>query len=354
MSIHGLMAQIVNSDFYSFRLGNMFNVNPAYCTYDDGINVIVNAQTLGSGILYSNKNMMAGIYSRIAKKSGLGLKAISDSRGAFQTFKSDVSYGFQTTFSEQHFLRFGVSAGIYNSSINTGRIQNYELLDNTDPTLNSNNMNYTQFMTGMGVVYTYKGLDVSASLPQVVSTTQALNSYLHSAVFYKIKANDKISIQPWISYQNMAVTKNLTGIFTKVSYKDLIWTQLGYQSNKSFMGALGVSFENIGISYGFRLSNPDLKQVSGAMHEMAISFKFGKKSSPQESDLGKVIKRLNDLLAQDVSDANRKKLQDELSRIKEDLRKAEIDNSNPEKAKEVEQQLLQIEDKIKQIEERLK
>jgi len=357
-------AQVPNYDFFAFRLGNMFNVNPAWVTKDDGINVILNGQTLSSRVNYSDKNIMAGIYSRVGNKSGLGMKVLSDSRGAFQIWRADISYGFHAQFAEHHSLRLGALAGINNSNLNLNRIDNYQLLDPSDPTLSSSYFNSTQFIAGAGLLYTLHNLDVSVSLPQIISTSQVFNSYLNAAVFYKIKANENIMLQPWISYQNMPVTKNVTGGYLKATYKDLLWAQVGYQSNKSFNSGVGVTFENIGIAYGFRVSNADFRPVGGAVHEVMLTLKINNKKSKKDnhnssdsgegtSTLDDIIKKLDNLLNKDVTAENKSELQSELDRIKEMLRNAEIDNSDPNNSKVVEKQLITIEEKLRTIENRL-
>jgi type IX secretion system PorP/SprF family membrane protein len=356
---HTGLSQVANYDYFGFRLGNMFNVNPAWVTRDEGINIALNGQTFNPTIDYANKNLMAGIYSTIGNRSGLGLKVINDVRGAFQTFRADLSYGFHAKLSESHSLRFGLLGGVNNNALRTARIENSNLLDFSDPTLSSSYFNTTQFVAGAGLLYTFKGLDVSLSLPQIVSTTKPLNSYIHSAVFYKIKAGDKFIVQPWVSYQNMPVSKNLTCLYVKGTYNELLWAQVGYQSNKSIHGAVGVMFENIGLGYGFRSSNKEFSQISSVVHEVTftINIKKGKKSEPKittNNSLEDIIRRLDGLLSQEVTAQNKEKLREELGRIKEMLKKAEIDNSDPEKALEVEKQLLLIEEKLKNIEDKLK
>jgi type IX secretion system PorP/SprF family membrane protein len=354
-------AQVPNYDFFAFRLGNMFNVNPAWVTKDEGINVVLNGQALNSPLSYSDKNLMVGVYSGVGSKSGLGIKAISDSRGPFHVFRADLSYGFHAKFSDVHSLRLGALAGINNSTLNLNRIDNYDMLDQSDPTLSSSYYNATQFIAGAGLLYSLKNLDVSVSLPQIISTSQPLNTYVNVAAFYKINAGENFVLQPWISYQNMPVTKNLTGGYVKATYKDLFWVQTGYQTNKSLSASMGVLFENIGISYGFRTSNSDFRPVAGMVHEVGFTLRINRKqktdkrytSSDSTQTLDQIIQKLNDLLNKEVTAKNRAELQTELDKIKEMLRNAEIDNSDPEKSKKVEQQLIIIEEKLSAIEKRL-
>lgn len=337
----------------------MFNVNPAWVTKDEGINVMLNTQIIGSSIGYAQRNLSAGVYSQAGNNSGLGMKVISDSRGAFQTLHADVSYGFHARFAEGHSLRMGVLAGLDNSNLNINRLDSHGLIDMSDPTLSSNYYNNTQFVAGAGVLYSLRNLDVAASVPQIISTSQPFNSYVNAAVFYKINASDKIIVQPWLSYQNIPVTKSLMGGYVKATYKDVFWLQGGYQNNNCGAGAMGVMYENIGLSYGFRMSNPEFKEVAGGVHEIAFTLRISRKKAKGDKQaaavttgLEDIMSRLDNLLQQDITTRNESDLRAELNAIKQMLAKAEIDNTAPGKAKIVEKQLTEIEEKIRAIEKK--
>lgn len=364
--VHTGHAQVVNYDFYAFRNGNMFSVNPAWVTKDEGMHVIVNGQAASSAVNYGYKNLMAGIYSGVGNNSGLGFKLVSDSRGAFQVLRADISYGFHAKFGGGHSLHLGGLMGVNNSNLNISRIENYELIDPSDPTLSSNYYNSTQFVAGAGVLYNYKQFDLSVSLPQIVSTSQPFNSYLNAAAFYKFKAGLHYTIQPWVSYQHMPVTSSLIGGYVKGLYKDKVWLQAGYQNNKSVSGAFGIKFDNIGIAYGFRTASVDFKQVGGQMHEVTFSISFDRKAkgakvkgkevaeaSTGSDALEGILKQLDHLLSQQITESNKADFHHELERIKEMLSKAEIDNSDPKKEKHVEKQLISIEEKLRALEKKL-
>jgi len=358
---HTGYGQVANYDFFAFRNGNMFSVNPAWVTKDDAIHVVVNGQTMSSALNYGYRNLMAGVYSGIGNNSGLGLKVVSDTRGAFQVLRADLSYGFHARFTGNHSLHMGALMGINNSNLNISRIENYELIDPNDPTLSSSYYNATQFVAGAGILYNYKKFDLSVSLPQIVSTSQPFNSYINAAAFYEITSGPDFKFQPWISYQRMPVTPSLIGGYVKGTYKDRMWLQAGYQNNKSVSATFGTTLDNIGIAYGYRTASADFRQVGGQMHEVTFTLALQRKSKPARETrktadadpLAGILARLDKLLAEQLTDLNREELRAELERIKVMLRNAEIDNSDPQKAKDVEKQLSLIEDKLRILEQKL-
>lgn len=353
-------AQVISYDFYSFRINNMFNVNPAYAGQGDGLNVVLSAQSQNKGVAFANKNVMLGMYSKVSKKQALGGRIISDTRGAFQTLKADVSYAYIAKILDESSLTFGLSAGILNNNMLTSRIENYESLDQTDPTLNKSYYNTTQFAAGAGILYNYKNLDVSVSLPHMLTTNEPLNGYVNGALFYTIKAGTDFKITPWVCYQNIPVTKSVTSLNVKGMYKDVVWLQAGYQTNKSISAMFGVKIENLSLGYGFRFNNKDFRTISSGSHEVTLAFKIPQRtralgSSPisDNASLNEIIARLDKLSKENVTAKNKENIKAELAKIKLLLQRAEVDNSSPEKAQEVSKQLLQIDEKLKMIEKNL-
>jgi type IX secretion system PorP/SprF family membrane protein len=267
-------AQVLSYDFYSFKANNMFNVNPAYTGKDTGLNIILSAQTQNRGVNYANKNYMFGMHSKISKKQAVGVRVISDTRGAFQILKADLSYAYIAKINDDMKFTLGLSGGLLKNSLLINRIDNYQSLDQSDPTLTKSYYNTNQFTAGAGFLYTYKGLDVSFSMPHIVATNEPLNSYVNGAVFYTIKAGHDFKIIPWLCYQNIPVTKDVTSFFLKAQYKEVLWIQGGYQTNKSFCAMFGVNIENLSISYGYRSSNQYFKTIASASHEITFGFKI--------------------------------------------------------------------------------
>jgi type IX secretion system PorP/SprF family membrane protein len=267
-------SQVLSYDFYSFKVNNMYNVNPAYTGKDEGLNIILCAQTQNKGVPYSNKNYMFGMHSRISKKQAIGTRIISDTRGAFQILKVDLSYAYIAKINDDMKFTLGLSGGLLKNSLLINRIDNYQSLDQSDPTLTKSYYNTNQFAAGAGILYNYKGLDLSFSMPHIIATNQPLNSYINAAAFYTIKAGEEFKITPWLCYQNIPVTKDITSFFLKGTYKDVIWIQGGYQTNKTFCAMFGINVENLSIGYGYRSSNSRFSTVASGTHEITFSFKI--------------------------------------------------------------------------------
>ncbi len=359
VSLLKLNAQVVSYDFYSFRINNMFNVNPAYAAKGENINVVLSAQSQNKGVAYANKNLMLGVYSKISKKTALGGKLISDTRGAFQLLKADLSYAYIAKITNQSSLTMGISGGILNNNLILNRIEGYQLLDQTDPTLTKPYYNTTQFAAGAGLLFNYKALDVSLALPHIVTTGEPLNGYVNAAVFYTIKASNQFKVTPWLCYQNIPITKSVTSLHVKGLYKEIVWLQAGYQTNNTFSAMFGANIENFSLGYGFKFSNKQFNTITAGSHEVTFAFKIatrprnGNAPINDNASLNEIIARLDKLSKETITDKNRESIKGEFAKIKVLLQKAEMDNSTPEKAQEVSTQLQTIDDKLKLIEAKL-
>ncbi|MEQ1732350.1 MAG: PorP/SprF family type IX secretion system membrane protein [Bacteroidia bacterium] len=349
-------AQNLPFDFYSFKMNNMYNVNPAYTGKTDGVNIILDARAQSKGVPNATKNLMTGVHGKFTDNQAIGGRIVSDGRGAFQVLKADFTYASKIKLATDHALTLGLSAGVFNKSLAISRIENYSALDQTDPTLSY--FNTTQFIGGVGALYTYKTLEVSLSSPHLVETSQAVNQFLNASAAYTFKASKDINVTPWVSYQNVPVIKNIAGLFVKSSYKDLVWLQVGYQSNSSFGGMFGANIGNFGLGYGFQLNNKATKTIAVGTHEIAFTFKINKRNKGaintndnSNASMLSIINRLDNLTAN--KNMSKAELRAELEKIKVELKKLSASNFAGENPDTIEQNINVIDKKIKEIEAQL-
>jgi type IX secretion system PorP/SprF family membrane protein len=353
-------AQNLPFDFYSFKMNNMYNINPAYTGKTDGIAIVLDARAQSKGVPNATKNLMAGVHGKFTDNQAIGGRVVSDGRGAFQLLKADFTYASKIKLATQHALTLGLSAGVFNKSLAVSRIENYASLDQTDPTLSY--FNTTQFIGGVGALYTYKTLEVSVSSPHLVETSQAVNQFMNASVAYTFKASKDINVTPWLCYQNVPVVKNITSLFVKSSYKDVIWLQLGYQSNKSLGAMFGANIDNFGMGYGFQFNNKATKTIAVGTHEIAFTFKINKRnkvaattnstSENNNTSMLSIINRLDNLTAN--NSMSKADLRTELEKIKVELKKLSASNFAGENPDVIEKNINVIDKKIKEIETQLR
>jgi type IX secretion system PorP/SprF family membrane protein len=360
---YSAQAQNLPFDFYSFKMNNMYNINPAYTGKTEGLNVLLNARSQSKGVPNATQNLMAGVHGRFTDNQSLGARIVSDGRGAFQLLKADFTYASKIKLVTNHTITLGLSAGVFNKTLAISKIENYKALDQTDPNLNSAYYNSTQFIGGVGALYEFKALEVSISLPHLIETSQALNSFVNFSAAYTFIANKDIKVIPWISYQNIPVTKNVSALFVKSTYKELVWLQVGYQTNKAFNAMFGANIGNFGLGYGYNFNNKTVKTIAMGTHEIAFTFKINKRTKANNTSAinnttstEKTTIAVNAILNRlDVLTATSKKesLNNELEKIKIELKRLADNNFDGETPDNIEIYLNNMDKKIKEIENQL-
>ncbi|AEA45901.1 PorP/SprF family type IX secretion system membrane protein [Fluviicola taffensis] len=348
-------AQIQTQDFYSFRMDNMFQVNPAYANYSKGVLINLGGIAQTQGVDFNNKNAYLGISSKISKNQGLGGSVITDMRGAFQTTKATISYAYTAPFNESSNLTFGLSSGIMNYGMNSSRIEGYEYIDQTDPTLNRNYYNRTQFVAGIGLLFRWKELDVSFSLPHLITTNNPANAYINTVAEYRFKTGQQFKVAPSLVYQHLPVLGNLFTGYVKGSFKDVAWLKVGYQSNNSLHTMVGFNLDNFGIGYGFRFNNSTFNNLAFGLHELSISFKIGNKKEKglYNPTLVEIDHRLTKLQTRKITPENRPEIIEEVRRIKQLMENTSVNTSTPQAAEEATEYLRKIETKLIELQAKL-
>jgi type IX secretion system PorP/SprF family membrane protein len=348
-------AQIQSQDFYAFRMNTMFNVNPAYTTSEDGLSLFTGGLAQNKGVNFNTKNIMFGAFSKLSKSQGLGGGVITDSRGAFETTKASLSYAYLVNLNKNSNLSFGISSGILSKAMNSNRIDNFDLLDETDPTLLNTYYNGIQFIAGAGALFHWKELKISASLPHIVATNSSLNTFSHLLASYNFKTKGKFSFEPSFYFHGIPTLRNVFGGQIRTNFNNLFWLQSGYQNNSMFHTGLGFNYENVGIGYGYRVNNSKFATIASGSHEVVISFKISKKKKKVNSNqtLVEIDTRLTNLLNENITPENKKVFIKEIQSIKSLMINTKIDNSTPESISEASSYLKSIESKLIQLQTKI-
>lgn len=371
-------AQDLSMDYYSF-LYNKYNINPAFCAKEDKLSAVLNVRQR-SGL--SSNNSAFGIKGLLGDNQGLGARVISDTRGAFQVLKADATYGYKLKASNNQNVYFGLSAGLTSKSLNKSKIKNYDQLDLSDPALETSNLKSNLFSAGAGLIYDFKAFEFSVSAPQLVESSQKISSNTIFIANYKFDLSNDVSLTPELFYFNLPVVKNYGGIQVKGDYKNIVWAQMGYQTNSAFNLALGVKFNIFEVGYGYMAANNLMKNLSGGTHEVILKIRIANKSQndfstekktnidksqnvffePKKADadisgytnrLNSIIDKLNELTAIDAN-VSKAELKIQLELLRDELKQISNSSFSSEDPETLEKKLILIEGKIQQIENSIK
>lgn len=263
--------------------------NPAYAGSSDATNVMFVSRAQWSdfsGAPQLNIATMDG--SLMDKKIGLGAMLVSDRKGITNRIGGDLSYSYRLTINDDMHLRFGISLGVVDHSVDYSKA----LVETAnDPTLFTNEQHKTVFNGNAGFLFVWKGLDFGVAVPQIIGNkvnyvdtsnvrgfyTQARH-YMGSLKYtFDINKEKGLSVTPqglvrFVPNAPFQYDGNVT-----FDWKDKFWVGATYKSDYAVGANVGFCIHKqlyVGYSYDFIIG--DIGEYSGMAHELMLNFKFGK------------------------------------------------------------------------------
>ncbi|WP_258099579.1 PorP/SprF family type IX secretion system membrane protein [Marinoscillum pacificum] len=353
ISSSSVFAQDLNN-LYSYSLG-WSNINNAYVGTQGGFDILFMSRSQFNGVPGSPTNNVAIGSFAISDVQSIGAKIISDSRGVFDITRFEGIYAQQFQLNtEGSFLRFGMSFGVTNSSIDlSGVNNNEEVLATGDPVLTSSGYNYTHFTSGAGVLLFHQNVELGVSTPHLVESDKGIQPLILSSAAYNYQiASANIGLKPAVIYQSRPDDKNIFDGFLTVTWKDLLSGIAGYSSDDRlrFGGRIKVS----DFSVGYINESPFGSNArTNTTHEISVRVTL---KSSKKKEVSALNSQINQLLAETKELATGSYDKDylrsrliEIERELDDLiEKNSVANSSEiaVKLQELEGQILQIFDKL--------
>lgn len=298
------------------NLLNPFVYNPSLAGSTESIHAILNARGMIGGIDGSSRSYNFGISMPVANGTGLGLKMISVSAGAFQTVNAEGAYSKQVKFNNQHSVTFGLSAGFAQTNLRS-EILNGQV-DLSDKALSSANLNTMQFTSGAGITYKYeKKLEVGAALPALITGGRPISymAVVNAGWNFYCGSKREWKLKPAVNYFNLESSPAMYDGLLTGSWNDVLSLTAGYRTNGSLIASAGLNLKTIAIRYAYYSHMGGLQSLAPAQNEIAISFWFNK---PR-----KATKPGSELVSDDV-------IQDEIDRLNDRLNGLiNVEKTNP-------------------------
>ena len=188
--------QIPLSSGYIF---NIFQINPAYTGFRDGLQVTSMFRKQWTGIQNSPQTNYIGLDMPIPnKRAGLGLQFIDAREDISKTFGAQLSYSYKIQVGENSNLSMGLQSGLFDYSIDYSMV---DIIDANDPWF-SQALNRTKLNFGGGLFYSapkfYLGLSSSnfirnnpnsSEMANANAITQNVQAYLHSGYIFTLSGS---------------------------------------------------------------------------------------------------------------------------------------------------------------------
>jgi type IX secretion system PorP/SprF family membrane protein len=253
---------------------NPFLINPAFAGSNGGFVSMVGFRNSFVGVPDSPKSIYLSLHSPVSEKTSLGGNISGDSRGVLNTFTGNLSAAYAFNIATDHKIRFGLSGGVYRQSVQLDKLQNVDL---ADPTLTKGNQNFTTYNFGFGTAYQWKELSIGVALQNLEGEEKLLRAYTTMYASYTFKSNNETwKIKPTVLYQHLPNVGSLTDFQLMGIWKNLIWAQTGYRTNRSLIFSAGITIENIKIAYAYQ-SNVGTAGLPYNTNEVGLLFTLNKK-----------------------------------------------------------------------------
>lgn len=227
------------------------------------------------------------------KNISLGVNFYHDQTVLLNTSSLTLGLAYQVSFSDDHFMKFGLSSGIGLNNFALDEVDNPN-----DPALNDV-LNQTTFLSGQfGVFYNLKGLKLGFSLPQLYKysaidtvdfqkiTIDQLDNYILTASYRFNLGAGNLSLEPFGLYRKSELLPSIIEGGAMLDYKDLFWVGGSYRKGYGGTGYVGFNIKkNISFAYAYEFAGGQQVSLGSGSHEFNLKIRFGKNKHKKETPM---------------------------------------------------------------------
>lgn len=256
---------------YNLYNQNPFLYNPAYSADVCKLNAFLNSHLQWSGFDGAPKVSTLGARANLAENMGAGIQVFNYNSGVIITTDINLNYAYKLKFETDHFLHAGLGLGVISDYLN---VTDISAANTADPLLTTDNTRTTTLNAKFGLAYKFRKIEAQLIMPQLYQR-KGLNLYTIGILAYNYDLNSSISLKPSAMYRGKNTTKNQFDVNLMATYNKMIWAQVGYRSNNSFIGSVGFNLNNIAIGYAYQTESNIINQAGGGTHEIQLIYKMG-------------------------------------------------------------------------------
>lgn len=265
---------------------NPYLYNPAFAGSEGYLALYLAHRMQWIGIEGAPVTSAVAIHTPVARTFALGGQLRQRTNGALTEQTAYISPVYIIPFGEQHNLRFGLSGGATQRSIN---------LQDASAEQQTYLANYTtrsiQWNFQFGINYAYKNFTLGLALPTLnkqyivgldnqseAFDIQPFEEYLASASYFWIVKDNKLALEPSFIYHqlNEASTRMEAGLMLHAG--GLVMAGATYRTDYGPSLMLGVNLRKISVGYAYELGNTGLG-LGQSTHEIQARLQLGKEKT---------------------------------------------------------------------------
>lgn len=321
--------------FSSQYFTNMFTINPAFTGADEYGQIFLSHRSQYAHLEGGPQTSYMSIDGKISDNIGLGLIAYHDQTDILSRTSAMANYSYSVKFSENHFLRMGISAGAQNNTVDYDKAL---VVNQADPILYNTRQNRTSFAADLGIAYQWNKLQLGIAVPQLlVKQPDFTNNSGNSVVYsnsrhlrgtlrydFTLNASQGLTAYPLIMVRAVKGAPVQWDINAIIDHKKWGWFGVSYHSNYAVSISAGVRYKNLSAGYSHDIIVGNTANYSRSSSEFVLIYHLGEKWRKQQA----VNDELKDRLAKTESDnllqqAEIDQLKKESDELAERVRKTE-------------------------------
>ncbi|NJK96841.1 MAG: PorP/SprF family type IX secretion system membrane protein [Bacteroidales bacterium] len=261
-----------------------YALSSAYAGNSDNKSLFASYRRDWSGVSTGPRTFRLSYHDGFQSKAGIGGKMVFDKTGIFQQFFGMATYTYRTEFVQDHFLFFGLSAGLYRNTLNFSNYYNDPNFT-TDPTMiNKDVKSKMKFVSDFSMVYSFKGIETGimftninfgeASYSDVSVKYRPLSNYqIHASYTYALQQNWAFS--PIVILRGGKDIGSQLEIAAQASYRKIVWASLIHRGKGVLGFGIGANpLKGIVFNYNYNLSS-NITVNAFQNHEITLGLKLG-------------------------------------------------------------------------------
>lgn len=267
---------------------NKFSLNPAYAGASGCTEINFSHINQWVKIEGAPTTSFFNANGRIGKRLGIGGNLLLDRLGMLQQLSASAAVAYGVTIARDHHIRLGLAAGYFQMRLDPSDAIAFDVGDNI---LDGGQQTANSINTEAGILYQFKGLELSFASKQVLETRSGfgypnldgygLKRHFNAYAGYDILINKKLSLTPNVLFRGIRTSQQFD-INVDVNYNDFIYGGLGYRTQAGLVGRLGVSIRKLFfIGYAYEAPMQNIASYGTGSHEVVLGLKFCKKKKEE-------------------------------------------------------------------------
>lgn len=271
---------------------NKFSMNPAYAGYTGCTEVNFSHLNQWVKVEGAPATSYLSANTRVWKDLGVGANLLIDRLGMLQQVQASAAASYGFTIADEHHLRVGLAAGYFQMRVDPS---DAIALQSGDVVIDGGTQSSNALNTEAGLLYAFKGLELSFASKQVVETRSntsypnldgyGLKRHFMGYAGYDILINRSFTLRPNVLYKGIDAIQQFD-FNADVNYNDFIYGGLGYRTGSGVVGRLGVNIKKFFfVGYAYAIPMQNIASYGAGSHEFALGLKFCKKEKEEIKEL---------------------------------------------------------------------